>query len=834
MKSYKEVVNKNLRIQWKRMILTSLGIILAVASATAIFSVLDSLIQFRINQAKYEYGDFQIQVKSVDEKTAKGITEHKYVERYGTVIDAGIVMVAGNRNTGLSGFDVEGARMMGVVLVKGVFPEEEDTIAIEGWFLKTYMPNTDIGSMIQIKLRDKNGQDRVENYKLSGILKDDGRSMSKGVPNAVISLKSAEKLVGKDRTVLIWFKKGYHITEGIKEIKRDFSLGEGRLYPNSVILVLTDPENKIMQKVLYVCGAIVIGIVIFASIIMIYNAINISIMDRVKQFGLLKCIGSTERQIRKLVLREGMIIALLSVLPGIILGSIASIILVTVVKNLVSDIVGDFMPLMVSWQAAAVGIATAFVTIMAASYAPAQKASKVSPIHAVSGSAFARIKKNKTKGMLSNILPIEIVLGIRNVLLNRTSFFITALSLACGLFMFLTFNTFIAFLDTSDAATRPNYTDFSIMSENVNNSGSDEDISKIEVDKVAFLNGVSEILCKRNMNFYCMLSKGKLLPDYIDYCKEKGVQVNADSNNMIIPQEKGIILSYDDKWLIKAKDMLLAGNIDSVLNGDPNSVLAVSGALVSQNAQGISKYELIKPAEFRPGDELWLNTGDGYKSVKVAGILTALPDGSGVLDYFAGIVVNHKVYEQITGKKTFQQMDVKIDKRADLGQIESTLQEIVSNNKSRTMSDWRKQNSESSQLLLAMKIFIYGFVAIIVLIGLLNILNTMSIRIILRTKEIGLLKASGMTQNQLLIMVLFEAFTYGILACVLGTTIGLWASKNLYTRLVTLVFGTGWTVPAGAIIAGILATITISSISVIYPIRRLSKISAVEATTLEI
>ena len=104
--------------------------------------------------------------------------------------------------------------------------------------------------------------------------------------------------------------------------------------------------------------------------------------------------------------------------------------------------------------------------------------------------------------------------------------------------------------------------------------------------------------------------------------------------------------------------------------------------------------------------------------------------------------------------------------------IREYLKDLADKNPSYTYIDRAKQAEEDRNAFATISIFLYGFVAVITLIGSLNIINTISTNLLLRTKELAMLKAVGMTQNGVKKMVSMEALFYGIIASIYGSIIG--------------------------------------------------------------
>ncbi|MCW1941547.1 FtsX-like permease family protein [Bacillus anthracis] len=105
------------------------------------------------------------------------------------------------------------------------------------------------------------------------------------------------------------------VLEGIKSITKEENLS---INEELIRLVKPGSNDSIMATLI-----ITISIVVIATVIVIYNAFQISVVERTKQFGLLRSIGATRKQIRQIVLREATILAIIAIPIGIICSLIA-------------------------------------------------------------------------------------------------------------------------------------------------------------------------------------------------------------------------------------------------------------------------------------------------------------------------------------------------------------------------------------------------------------------------------------------------------------------------------------------------------------------------------
>ena len=112
-------------------------------------------------------------------------------------------------------------------------------------------------------------------------------------------------------------------------------------------------------------------------------------------------------------------------------------------------------------------------------------------------------------------------------------------------------------------------------------------------------------------------------------------------------------------------------------------------------------------------------------------------------------------------------------------------------------------------------ILVYGFLAIIAMITVFNIMNNISMSVSAKMRQYGAMRAIGMETGQLTKMIAVEAMTYAVLGCLLGSAAGIALNKAFFEKMVTSHFGNPWTFPVSAMVT-ILVLIALSCIAAVY------------------
>ena len=132
------------------------------------------------------------------------------------------------------------------------------------------------------------------------------------------------------------------------------------------------------------------------------------------------------------------------------------------------------------------------------------------------------------------------------------------------------------------------------------------------------------------------------------------------------------------------------------------------------------------------------------------------------------------------------------------------------------------RDQDTSATFFAFKLFIYGFLAVIIIVSVLNIMNSISMSVSARMNQYGSMRAIGVSNKQIVRMISSEAFTYSLCGCVLGCVIGLPISKFIYDFLISSHFAYAkWTLPINSLVLIFLFVVGASVLAVYYPIKRI-------------
>jgi len=791
MKGYLDLASRYLGAHQKKTRLTILSIVISVALVTGVFSMLDALMQFEKIQVIHDYGNFHMAVKDATGEEMQAIGGRIDVENTGRWKTLGEANING-MTCALGALDENFAENLNIDVIQGKFPTGKNEIMLEKWVTESIHLNLKVADTVNIAFEDGTRRE----YTISGIYNDLGNMKAKGIPGVFLSMDDAEFMPARQNFYLIEFKGEADMIKAIEQIKTSLNIPEDRIGLNDRLLAVIGQSDHKAAVGIYQIGGILFLIVLLAGVVMIYNTFNISVMERVRQFGLLRCIGASPAQIRKIVKREGLTITFKAIPFGVLLGMLMALFCSAILKFYNNSLFGDIPLFNISTIGIGAGIAVGFMTVFIASLLPAKKAAQVSPVNAVTGSNDIKVLKNQKRGLLTKMFPVEIALGINNAIMKKKTLFWMSCSIAISIVMLMGFNVFVDFMHAGLKTTKPYTPDITLISER----GIDDEMSS----QVSGIDGVKKVYGRMFGYVDATFDAARLTDAY----KESVGGIETTADGLFVPPENSWLISYEENQLKWAKADLIAGEISEDKMNTQNGIIAVAGNI----RNGIT----TETANLQPGDKVYLETSSGTKEFTVIGVLRTVPFGDSKLN-LTTFITTEKIFTELTGKTSYDALDIQLSNKnqeqtvADIkGMIDSSVNFL----------DSRQKNAEIDQTFLTMAIFIYGFVAVIALISILNIISTMNTSVASKTKYLGVMRAVGMSGTQMNKMILIEAVTYGLTGCLSGCILGVILQKALIEKFLTS-FHVIWKFPLVQIVMILIFTLLITAFSVVSPLKRI-------------
>lgn len=602
-------------------------------------------------------------------------------------------------------------------------------------------------------------------------------------------------------------------------------------------------------KALFTVAAVVALIIILTSVYCIKNSFNISITEKIRQYGMLASVGATRRQIKSSVKTEAAMLGVVGIPVGTMSGILASLILVKVVNALSAGWLNFALSFHTSLPALILAVILSIATIYFSATGSARRAAKVTPLEAIRNTKEIKIKsaKLKTPAIIGRIWGIGGVISYKNIKRNKKKYRTTVTSIViCS----VTFIVISYFMSMAFSVVGMSYAsvDYNI---GINMScKKDLDIEKLS-ELLSGIEGAEDYLV--GAGYYFDVDKPEYTKEYGEYCG----QLYDDSED--VSQEFLITVLNDKSYDKYASD---AG----IKNADTGAILVNKGTFDVYNEKS-SKYvkEEMELYKYKAGDtircgynvyedavdddnavegdtESSTEDNSGYVDeetinkgvrktvdVTIAGVTDKVPTCYNGYGNTSLLFMNQKGFESLwaDGKSgnEFKPGNAiysayVVAENAD--EYQDTLEKETAENPEYSqisfyVSNMDKQMRDEKSLFTLLGVFAYGLIVVIALIGITNIINTLSTGMELRSREFATLRSIGMTDKQFAGMVRLESVFISVKALVIGVPLGILISYLLCVMMNRMGGAIIYKPPYKAIILCIVVVIML-----IYAIMKLS------------
>ena len=841
---------KNLKLNKKRTIVTIIGIMLSVALITAVASMYASGIKSLIKYETSIKGDFHTAFYNVPTSDIDKFVNNRNIEKLNITEGLGYAKIDSKNEDKpyayLKGFTKDALNNLSVRLVKGRLPENTNEIVIPT-HLKTNgrldlklndSITLEVGKRIDSKGDELSQSDKYQNtageqlvemqtktYKIVGIIERpatnieyytapgytfityiDSKNLSGNVDIYAKFTKDGVK--NWDKTIAnilgvsqVLFRKAYN--QEIESEKLTEQLKKTYMFDvNKYLIDLeTNPISSTSIGDLGKVLAIVIVIIVFTSIFCIKNSFDISITEKIRQYGMLRSIGATKKQIKRNVFYEATILGLIGIPLGIILGCLATYILIIISNYYLTDVVqtGFKLELVFSTYAILVAIILGIITIYFSALKSATRASKVSEIDSIRNSANLKIssKKIKSPKYIKKLFGIGGVISFKNLKRNKKKYRTTIISITVSTFVFIALYSFME-LAFQNVNNELKVSDFNIsLSTNAIN-----DYSYSKFLKTVNLSGVEDYAILRNSELSFTGSHSS--KEYLEYFGTKNesdaeghITIFAIGKKQYDKYIKSLGLNYDD-----IKDKAILFDKQYIISYDKNN------NKITKN---------IRVYDFSKGDVI--TSTNNQLNLEIGAISSIEPD---FLKWLSNsyLIISDEMFDKIA--KT-NNLDIYY-KASNADKLQDELDSYL-NGESYNIDNKEENVRIMNNLFTLIAIFLYGFIIVISLIGITNIFNTITTNMELRKQEFAMLKSIGMTSKEFKRMIRLESLFMGIKSLLFGILIGIILSYLIYLSLDSDI---PYKLPFVAIIISILVVFILISLIMKYSLNKINKQNTIE------
>ena len=599
-------------------------------------------------------------------------------------------------------------------------------------------------------------------------------------------------------------------------------------------------------------GFIFIGSMSIIAAFVIRNSFNISITERVRQFGMLASIGARPKQIRRMVYNEALIIGAIAIPLGLLLGCAATGVVVSIVNALVGFSEATDMLFFIPLNIFAIVILTGLFIIFLSAASPAIVASRVSPIAALRNVQDIKVKAKKlrTSKLTQKMWGIGGVIAAKNLKRSRSKYRTTVISIVISVAGFVGMSSFMMYghkiidmvnIDTganvSVSASHIEIYDDIIQHFNIQKYAIYYDIPQLADDDVLSqrTEGTSDIKVVSRDEFERYARSSGILFDFDKAVILQDTNKGEDAHGNYVV---GRLTDYKVGDEIAFKALISRYDENAKVPCDPEILFE------DQNPGELSEEDLEQLEKCKNGEidihGDWVNKESEMQHIKITAITDENPIG--IPSYATprgGYIFISEDHALAKSLKEYQRLNLLYIADSGLGEQitkyvkdEGTIpryeKQLGTKEVSINVEDYEEFMKNSRNTILLFEILIYGFIAVAALIGVTNIFNTITTNVALRAKEFAVLKSVGMTESEFNRMIRLESLLYSTRALLIGLPIGVLMSYGVSKLFTGAALQFGWLIPWESMLISVFAVAILVSLIMHYSVRKIKKQNIIE------
>lgn len=615
----------------------------------------------------------------------------------------------------------------------------------------------------------------------------------------------------------------------LEELEQNVTLRDGQTIESSYD---TQDESGSNMIVVIVVISFIGLIIVFSGYLLIYNVMYISVTKDIRFYGLLKTVGTSPRQLQKIVRMQAFRLSVIGIPIGILLGTLVSFLVVPYAMQMFGT--SGVMPTEISFNPLIyVGtILFGIITVAVSCRKPSKIAGRVLPVEALkyNGQNTEKIKPKKGTdgGKLHKM-------AFRNVFREKKRAILVFASLFMGTMAFLATNALLGSLKLENYTNHYLPDDYTIYT-NCGGDGVSEETEKSNIaaalklaEDIKQIDGVTDVEVNHSFDGELVFDKDVFQP-FLDNAKESYGMDDTEMQNMMETFQD----SYCAPVISVSRRMMELYNqtarqkidLDRFEQGEVCLVGYVYTAEQADQVKG--KTITLKSST---GEDVSLEVGacptrDDYNGINIGyyWLTVGAPEC---------ILVSDATMEKLTETPSVDNIIVECDPDAE-SFVTSQIKALTKVNPSVLQVDIKSElTAEFQSSMMTMNILTAGISVVLILIGIINFVNVMLTGVFTRRKELAVMESVGMTKKQVRKMLMYEGLYYGLITIALIMTVGtaiVYGVANLAQKIADYaVFYYPWALMIG--IAAVILVICILIPAAVY--QMISKDSITERLRME-
>lgn len=832
---------KNLKLNKKRTIVTIVGIILSTALMVGIGLLFSSFQDYMIRETISYNGKYEVEYGDVSLDKLNSIDKKDFSYFYQKAIGFSKFDSANEYKPYLYISSVNKEYFNELHLISGRFAENDSELVISNHINTNGGASYKIGDIITLKYGERviEGVNTLANneyyeeetlnivgektYTIVGIVERSNFEdySASGYSTFTLDMNDKDGTVN----VFVMFNNKKKIIKQSEDLAKKLGYNNAISYNSTLLALYGESTYGNIMKSMITMIVIMLSLVSIGCIVVIYNSFAISVMERKKEFGLLSSIGATKKQLSYTVFFEALIEGIIGIILGICGAYIGIGTVILIINNLIGDILVLKLNLVTNIVFIIIPVIFMILVIFISALVPSRRAAKVSPIEAIRQNDDIKInkKKIKTGRLVNKLFGIEGEIALKNIKRNKKKYRVTIVSLFISIVLFISFSSYMNYtIDTASSVMGEVPYDYQISY-----FGDDNDIDAL--DKISVIiksNDVKEYVSysASNLSIICNYTYSD---EYLDFYKsaygDDGIKALTNLKYQYIS-----IYILDDISYNKYKELIGLDKDSVILLNKFKGVSYGNNKRVNYDIPVINNGDInIKICNFDDNDEDVDTTKYCNKKIDNIFITNKSFDLIEEFSYMSDfkLIVNKKLYDNISDSGThYTQYNIISDNTDNIDKLTKELDKYDNVNYTNVKESMKQANN----MILVVKILMYGFIGLITLIGVTSVFNTISTSMALRKREFAVLRSIGLTRKGFNKILFFESLFFGLKSLIYAIPVSLGVTIIIHYALADMMSINSIVIPWKAIIISIVSVFVIVLLTMMYSTSKIKKHNIIE------
>lgn len=835
----KKLTIKNLRLNKKRTIVTIIGIILSTSLMVGIGLLFSSFQDYMIRETKYYNGNYLASYQNVNTSKLKNLTDKELTYFYMKPLGFSKFNSNNEYKPYIYITSVNKNFFSELTLVEGSFPQNDNEIVISKHVNENGGANYKIGEEINLSYGNRilNNKEIINNtaftkgeniqvkesktYKIVGIV---NRSQyedyeASGYTFFTLDVNNNSEYVN----LYISFNQKSKIIKQAETLAEELNYKDPIKYNTSLLALYGESTYGNIMSSMIKMLIIMLLLVSIGCIIVIYNSFAISVMERKKEFGLLASVGTTRRQLSYTVFFEALIVGTIGIILGLLGAYIGIGIVIIIINNLIGDILIFKLNLITKPLFIIIPIIFMILVIFISAFIPSKRAGRVSPIEAIRQNDDIKINKKKIKvnKIIQKIFGIEGEIALKNIKRNKKKYRVTIVSLFISIVLFISFSSYMNYTlnIASEMSEEINYDYY--ISYYDDGSGNSEEIVK-KINEILSSEDVEEYTSYNN-NSVPVISNYEYTSDYLNFYKN----TYGDMDYLLNSNYKYIsVVVLDDNSYNNYKDMLGLDSDTIILLNKIKGVSYSNNKRINYNIPVIKNNEgYIKICDFAGASDIEIEENTIKYCNKTINNIFITNKYSSLMENLLyseeyKLIVNKRIYDSIFKPDTsYTEYNIISNNTSNIDKITKSLDSYNNVNYTNIEEEYKQTNN----MILVIKILMYGFISLVTLIGVTSVFNTISTSMALRKKEFAILRSIGLNKKGFNKILFFESLFFGIKSLIFAIPVSIGITLIIHYSLADVMSISSIIIPWKHITISVIGVFMIVLITMMYSTSKIKK-----------